>query len=147
MLTLQSLLPSAIGCTFELMQVAEEEIEAVLCKIPASERPEISFAALAPTQGMSSMDPQVYRSHARELIQRQLRGEKLDLGTLAECLVVVSNSSLIAPLDSVGGAVAEKLFTLVMGKTLEGEPLREPWPHAVDEQIMALRRRLSRKRN
>jgi len=128
------------------MLIAEEEISTALKKVPRNERT-ISFLALMPTDGMSSLASEVYRSHCRELIQRQLTGEPLEPGTLAEVLILMSHTSLKAPLDQLGGAVAEYAFQEVFGRTLDGEPLREPWPGAVAEQIAVLRRKLRRNRN
>lgn len=127
------------------MLIAEEEIEAALKKLPRDKR-KISFLALMPTDGMSSLASEVYRSHCRELIQRQLKGEALEPGTMAEILILMSHTSLKAPLDQMGGAVAEYAFQEVFGKTLDGEPLREPWPGALAEQIAVLRRKLRRNR-
>jgi hypothetical protein len=133
---------SAISRTFDLVEICEEEIA-------RSASPEkISFLALRPTDGMTGIADGVYRSHCRELIARMMADESLEPGTAAECLLVVSRTSLIAPLGQTANAVAHRLFREVFGVPVveDGYEPSEAWAGAADEEIRTLRRKLSRPR-
>lgn len=130
-------LPASIGSIFDCMAIAEEEIASANANGVQG-----IFAMLLPPNGMTSFAPEVYRAHARELIKRALeRTMSLDLATEAEVLMNMCSASLIAPPNQQWAALQERLFVKVMGRELEGDRMRDPWPHASDELLAELRRK------
>lgn len=134
-----------IDRTFDRMGIAEEEISAGKARHPRrAKRIDAVFRKLMPTQPLREKSDDVYRAHARELVERAALGEDLVPPTSAELLCVVLDASLKAPLDSTGLAAAERLFRAVFPERYESvveEPTPEPWKGAVDELLDGLRRR------
>jgi hypothetical protein len=142
-----------VGRTFAMMRIAEEEIDAA--KARWSRKADVlqgAFRWLCPPAGMSSYHESIYRAYARELIERVGSGSgpalaaELALGTRAEAMLALSQASLRAPLDRTHQALFERLFTEVMGRAIEGEPTREPYPGAADEALHQLLRRCGQAR-
>lgn len=123
--------------TFELLAIAERELRGVPKSIGNA-----VFGALAPPPGMSRLSDEVYRAHARELVERAQRGASLEIGTDAELLMALSEASLRAPPDAGHAAAFERLFERVMGRRVDGEPTRESWPGEIDQILSALRARV-----
>ena len=132
--------------TFDRMEVAEEEIALAKSRAnTAAERLRINgaFMALMPPPQFAGRAPEVYRAHCEELLARVARGGDIDLGTRAECLCALLDSSLKFPLNSTAGAAAEKLFVAVFGRSVNDSPPREPYPGAADEMIAELRQKVA----
>lgn len=84
--------------TFELMEVAEEEIARARAAHPdTSERLWRCFMLVRPPEGMSRLATEVYRSHCRELLERVALGGDTRTGTDAEMVMHMSLASLQAP--------------------------------------------------
>jgi hypothetical protein len=149
-------LPRRIGGLFDLMAVAEEEIDAASKRHPGRERMlSAAFGLLCPPAGMSKLDPKLYRAHARELCERVAAFDgppenhrPLALGTKAEVLMVLSELSLKAPPSQQYAALYELLFAEIFGAAAvpAGEPVREPWPKASTELLGTMQRRLGKAR-
>lgn len=142
-------LPASISSVFDLMGIAEEEIERAMKRTRVQLKRDAihgAFVFLAPTPGMTTLDERVYRSHARELIARCAAAEKLDAGTKAEVMIALSQMSLVAPPSAQYAALYERLFAEVMGQAVPGEAVREPWPGAADELLADLRRKVGQER-
>ena len=94
-----------VAGAFERMEIAEEEI-----KRAGKPEPPGIFSALCPSSVLEGFDQQLYRLHARELIQRARRGEDRMPATDAELLACMSRTSLDAPLNREGMAVYTYLY-------------------------------------
>jgi hypothetical protein len=137
--------PSSIRRTFDLMEIAEEEIAAAKARAPEEARARLhrAFAVLAPGGALAGYPDFVYRAHARELLGRVQRGEDTRPGTAAEAMIAISRASLVAPPGAQVGALFERLFTEVRGAPLPGVPIAAPWGGASEELLADLRRRLT----
>ena len=145
---------STIARTFELMEIAEEEIARarstlkpkVLGSRERSERINQAFKALMPGALLNLTDA-VYRHHCREIIDRADQGEDLRPGTESEVLHMLMQTSLRSPLNSSGQALYERLFKNIVGKLPEDwEPTPEAWKGQADEMLHDARKRLARDR-
>lgn len=137
-----------IGRAFALMEIAEEELARAF---PArvGEPPGI-FRMLASSGAMSTLGDDVYRAHARELIDRARGGSPLKVLlplTKAEMMMGFHLSSLDAPLNAVAFATFVRLFAeLFPAKAAELAEVVEPvgWlAEEVDATLVALSRRVS----
>lgn len=135
---------------FALMGVAEEEMKAAMERHPrhAAAIDKQMFGALCPPPGMGALDQRVFRSFARELLERFVaKTGPLSDGTRAEAMMALSEASLRAPLDRTHQALFERLFVEVMGYAVDNEPPTvEPYPHAANEALTAIVRRCGRPR-
>lgn len=91
----------------------------------------------------------LYQSHVRELCERAAAGGvPLALGTLAEVVVVMSETGLRAPLNSDGSSIVHAAMLAVapdVAQRIWSDPHdipREPWPGYIDEQTTAIRKRI-----
>ena len=83
---------------FAAMDVAEQEIEAAKGRYPRlADRINQSFRYLSPTAVLEKTSLDVYRHHAREILERVAGGQKLAPGTDAELLAAMSGISQAAP--------------------------------------------------
>lgn len=147
------LLPAAlhgrIANAFALMGVAEDELALARRRHRRAIRSAVfdrAFLTLCAPPQMITLAAQVYRAHARELLDRLgLEGEAADLrpATEAECLIACLEMSLKAPPRAQMAATIDRLWLHVWGHAVPGEPAREPYPHAIDELVKDLRRRLA----
>lgn len=133
---------------FDLIEVAEQEIAAAKRIHPeARELIDGAFLLLVAPSPMLELRDSVYRSHARELLERVVARAKLDLATEAEVMVALHYGSLREPLDSRHGALFERLFARVMGDPFGDSfahgVFREPWRGASDELLEIMRNRFS----
>lgn len=125
-----------VKATFEAMELADD-----LCEKAGN--PPGLFMALMPTPILRGMLPRLYESHARELVDRWSNKGDLCLGTKAEVLAGLMNTSLKAPLNSSGLALYEKLFRECTGSDVDTETLgREDYPGQLDEILSDSRRKL-----
>jgi len=134
---------STFRTAFALMDVAEE----VLAKHGLSRARtarDVSLFWVARPNELVQVNPELYRLHADELCVRFKAGERLDLGTRAECIRALMQTSLKAPLNSDGMAA---LNTLVQGTFLAScfadLGIRERWPGQAEELISEIRRKLT----
>lgn len=127
----------------DLMGVADEEFG-------KAGRPRGMWSVLYPPEAMQPLVDDVYRAHCRELLARHKRGESLEPATDAEMLLALSDASLHAPFNNLGGAAYATIARRVLDKdgrglfeeTLRGLP-SEPYKGAVDELLAGLQRRLT----
>lgn len=130
---------------FELLDIGSEEAEraGVLRTMPSE-----MFMMLAPGDIFRSVLPDVYRSHVRELLARFKAGEPLDLGTTAEVLLGMVETSTKAPLNTSGAALYHSLFRRVMGEARyqrllgDAPPPRERYDGQLEELEAEARRKV-----
>jgi hypothetical protein len=136
-------LVSVIGMCFDQMQWAEDEIKKAQERHPEQ-------AELIWNQFMLLHTPipmpveRVYRSHARELLERVAVGEDTTEATNAELAVICSEASLQGPLDPVGVLVYTRVFRRAfpeMGERLLGDydTLEADFGQAADKLERAMR--------
>lgn len=97
-----------VNGVFDCMAVAEEIIKA------ANLTPEVNravFGIMCPSDVLRGKSMDVYRAHARELVERAKVGEDTRPGTKAEVLCAMMGAALKAPLNAGGLALAEWLFS------------------------------------
>ena len=138
-----------IADTFRRMEIAEEEISAARESHPdASTRLEAAFGALVPTEPLSGLSDELYRHHARELLERAAAGVDLRPATAAEMLGALSRGSLTQPPGQTMKLLYFELFSEVFpGKAVAlGLPTDLSHVPAYDrEEAAELRRELARK--
>jgi hypothetical protein len=146
-------LPVSFQNVFRRVAIAEDEIKSALdrkdLKEEARKRVDGVFLALRPGGPLTSggCTEEVYRHHVRELLDRVIVGDDLDPGTDAEVLMMLSNTSLRAPLNAVGQGLYERLFVRVFRKLpFKGGVREEPWPGACEDFLRACRAKLARDR-
>lgn len=99
-----------IGC-FERMEWAEEEIQAAGHRHPhAADTLYHSFSLLPPSFPDLMSTEFVYRSHARELLERVVRGEDTRPGTAAEVFCLMSQISLMTPLNTAAAGLYFRMW-------------------------------------
>lgn len=149
---------SASARALERVIIAEEEIAAAktLIDAPTEElhkRQEFlvhaSFQLLCPPPILREHVSDVYRVHARELIERARTGENTRYATKAEVFCGLLAASLKAPLRSNGQALAEQLFVELfpekaksMNWGFTGEA-REGYPGELAELLADARKKLA----
>jgi hypothetical protein len=102
---------SAIDYTFTCMTIAEEEIAAAKRRYKrVAGRVNGAFVVLMPSAPLKGFSVELYRVHARELLERVARGQDTRLGTKAEVVALLSETSMKSPLTSDGYVLAAKLF-------------------------------------
>lgn len=139
---------STIGKVFDLVAVAEQEIERAIKEHPskANELRAAFQEHLFPGE-LARFSDRVYRAHACEVLQRIADGKDPKPGTMAECLVALSLASLKAPLSSSYTAAMEKAFVYVFPeKHTEPRVGREAWAGETEEILTELRKKIGRRR-
>lgn len=152
-MNIDDLLPKNVIGLFDLMKIAEEEIEAAELGLSEEDRLRVhdSFHYLCPMLNFANRRPELYRRHCREIIQRvryNARDTEIDLGTMAEVLIALSEMSMIAPL----GGDAPFLYARLFKKFLPEEEMnfsimREAYPGSSDELFFRMSAKLAVKRN
>lgn len=130
---------SAVGYAFDCMEVAEEEIRR------AGTVPRNAFAACCPTPILRGLGLDLYRAHAKEIIQRVKNRRDLAPATDAELCAVMSRTSLDAPLNRKGAAV----YTFLFNKLFPEHGIKvsvEEYPGQVEEEIADMRKRFRQER-
>lgn len=94
---------------FDLMEIAERVIE-------TKGAPRDVFKHLCPSAEMLEIHSDVYESHVQEICWRSTQNQSLTPATNAEVLCALLSLSLKAPLKSVAGQAAERLFANVFGR-------------------------------
>jgi len=128
---------------FELIAIAEQVIDEYKGK-----HPEVNnlFSALRPESDFGSMVDEVYEHHCHELIKRFIAGQKLEDGTDAEVMMVLSNTSIVAPLNLDGSLAYARIFDKIYGTKNEAGFGKESYAGAIDEMIGEMKRKLRKKR-
>lgn len=142
---LGEVLGSKVARVFGLMRIAEEEIAADQARNGFTSVD--AFPVLYPPPDMLMRADAVYRSHARELVERVRAGEDTRLGTKAEVLLAMSEVSLVAPPSENFAHLMERLFNEVMGPDVfvfDAAQPRESWPGASDDTLGELRRKVAK---
>lgn len=140
--SLEALIPKRLRSTFRSVEIAEEEI-ARGYPDPRDCPPEL-FMACIPPRILRPLRSELYRAHARELVERsKLRKPVYKLPTKAEVLAGLLEASKRAPLNRAGMALADRLFTEIFGWSFESEPAREEWPGQLEEELEQARHRMA----
>lgn len=142
-------LPKKFASVFNLMSVAEEAIAAAKVAHPESAKAiDEAFPVLCPTRPLIELgSEEVYRAHAGELLDRVVKGERVEEGTDAEVLCLLSMASLRAPMSTDRMVLMTKLFASIIGEDrLPPGEVNEPWAGASDELRLEIRRQLRSKR-
>ena len=151
---LREVVPAGVWRTFELMRVAEEQIEVAKVKYGPARHNALhrAFSLLCPPLQLRNKCEALYVAHCAELLGRVARGtdgnhcpgkpEDTTLGTKAEVLAALSDASTLAPPGQQFSALMESL-SAELGFAIPGEPVREPWPHASDEMLYECRRKVA----
>ena len=141
--------PKALASTaarvFELVKVAEEELEAAKKRHPGK-APEVhrAFRLIEPG-GLLWLDDEVFRAHARELIQRVVDGKDTRLGTRAEVIAALSEASLRAPLPRDETELMAKIATRIFPEKKKEFGYRknhESYKGSTDELLRKFRKQL-----
>ncbi len=135
--------PDAVQSAFDQMAIAEQEMHAYTVQFPKrGDAVDQSFVQLRWTLGTIAPEA-VYTAHVRELLMRVVEGKSLQPGTKAEVLMLLSESSLIAPLDARSAALYVELFEDFYPDAIEQRPLtiHEPWAGSSSELLDELRRK------
>lgn len=98
---------STINGAFACMEIAEEEIKASGCD---KDEGSAAFGVLCPSEPLRGKSPDVYRAHCKEMIARVTADNDTRPGTNAEVLCSLLATSLLAPLNESGMALADHLF-------------------------------------
>lgn len=158
---LASLFPGETGnriaTTFRMMGVCEEEL--ARAQIPKAAQ-SLVFKHACPSPVLRDHGgEELYRAHVRELIRRAQLPYTRDeseqdpdmlSGTLAECLALMTHTSLQAPLNRAGQATAEWLFLQLFPKDAnrvlgpKEDRAREVHPEQIAEDVATMRRKLKR---
>lgn len=137
----------AIRAAFGAMSIAEDEIASAFpCR---ADEPKGLFLALALPDVMKHMTLDLYRAHARELVDRARTGEDLALATRAEVLAGLYGASARAPLRREAWAIYRRLFAELLPDLFASLPPdvrqadhEERWEGQVEEDIRSAQRSL-----
>ncbi len=149
--TVRGIIGRPMAHAFECMSIAGEELEASgLDPVGPNRHPHGAelWAMLAPSDIFEHCDLRVFRAHVRELLERARTGAPLDVGTKAEVLLGLVETSLVAPLSPTGVTIHHWLFRDIFGaevhdKILEGSSQpAEPWAGRRDEMFAECARKV-----
>lgn len=135
---------------FDCMKSADEEITAFKNRVPAySKQLDKAFAILCPSIPLRNKHDELYRFHCRELLDRVISKEDTRIGTRAEVLAALSDTSLNAPLTRAGQTTYEHLFAQLYGTErmkqmgLDGAMAKEFHAGQINDDIAAAQRMLT----
>lgn len=128
----------AVGRTFDRMAIAEEEIEARGGRKSAAWK---AFKLLVPTGPLANLSDEVYRAHARELLDRHAAKADTRPGTKAEVLGTISRMTLATRLDRDVETLGLRLCDELLGSELAELP--DEYPGSIAEKLEEFRRRLA----
>ncbi|MEV1109959.1 hypothetical protein AB0I95_15075 [Micromonospora sp. NPDC049751] len=104
-------LEGGLAPLFEAMEWSEDEIRSAQRRHPdAADRIYHSFILLQPKHDLLMRSELLYRAHCRELLDRVARNEDTRLGTAAECIAVLRDTSLVGPLNMAGTGLYFRLW-------------------------------------
>jgi hypothetical protein len=133
---------SRISRGFDLLSVAEEALRSAW---PSREaEPPGAFMLLSPPALLQDLPPDIFRSHAHELLERVKHGRDTRLATDAEVLAAMMRTALRAPLTNAGQLGAERLFVRVLPhrQVLTGTGAVEAYTGQLEEELTVLRHKL-----
>ena len=134
-----------IDGAFNCMEIAERIIVEETEKLDEEISSRVSrqaFGVMCPPESFRGKAAFLYESHARELVRRVITHEDTRPGTAAECLVAMLYTAERTPLNQGGQVVTERLFAIVSGQSSETATV-EKWPGQAEEDLAAIRKRLS----
>lgn len=141
---------SAIGSVLNLMGVAEREIEGAMRRHPKhADALWHCFSLIQPTgegEGVG-VHEQLYRSHARELLERVAAGKDLRPATSAEVLAAMKEVTLRTPMNNAGMGLYWRMWKACgMPEIAEAgaEHYEALSASAIDEAEQQTRRKLSK---
>jgi len=82
-----------------------------------------SFKLLMPSELLWEAPEPVYRAHCAELLERVVKGQDTTLGTKAEIMMALSESSLAHPLTHTASVLYARLFREILPRTPIAEEL------------------------
>lgn len=141
-----AMLPREVVGLFDLMKVAEDEIELAKRGQPLDvvRRVHESFPVLSPCEELGGdCNPEVYRAHCRELLARVTEGASdadINLRTKAEVMMLLSRASLKSPLNTDGCDLYASIFREVFPDDRGIVHFEVRDQHGVDEMLTELRR-------
>lgn len=124
--------PSFVMGLFDLMEIAEQEIERARAGTRGARYRLFreAWMQLTPPPILHSASPEVYRAHAREILERvKERGTikgVTDEPTKAEMVMVLSNQSLKHPFNSTATRVVEDMFCDVLPEDAQRLGIERP---------------------
>jgi hypothetical protein len=130
-------LMSAMSSAFAAMKWAEDEIARAMRRHPDQADPIWhSFLLLQPHHDVVSATERNYRAHCRELLERVAAGEDTRPGTAMECIAVLRDTSLVAPLNATGFGLYMRVWDKAgLPAVLPGPFEREHYEAIRGEQI------------
>ncbi|MFF2088543.1 hypothetical protein ACFVVM_32570 [Nocardia sp. NPDC058176] len=140
-----------LGPIFEQMSWCEEEIAAAQARHP-ERADEIwhSFPLLRPTNDLMAREP-VYRAHCREILDRVATGSDTRAGTAIEVLMVMRETSLVAPLTTAAAGLYFRMWRAAGLPEIDPEGQVPDLAHyeaiagsQIDEHEAEVRRRIRR---
>jgi len=136
---------------FRAMEIAEEEIAKAQERWPEKKEElwgafrYLSVGTCTIPEGYAD---QVYRAHCQEILERVVRGQPLEPGTDAECMVALCEMSQVTPLHSPAVCLYRKLFERRLGYDPSPEVASfEEWTGSSRELESELRKKLARERD
>lgn len=152
MTTLDSLIPQSINSLFDLMGIAEEEIQSGIERYPNHK--ELiwgMFSGLYPPEVLRYY-PVLYRSHCRTQIERTVNNEDTDEPTPAMFCAVFSDLSAQAPLRVDVMVAYWQCFKAALPETAQEmakkddklHNIAESYPGASNEVLTTIKRKLVR---
>lgn len=126
---------------FDQMAIAELEIKRYTARFQGN-RVDIQRAFVQLRWILNTPVPEgVYRSHVRELLTRVVNDQSLMRGTKAEVLMLLSETSLVAPLGPRRAALYLMLFDELYPQQFDEQPvdIQEPWTGSSSELLEELR--------
>jgi hypothetical protein len=138
---------SVVRRQLDLMKLAEEAIERAIKKRPRLRKKlNKQFLLLQPSRVLNESHHYVdcvYEHHCDELLERAATGQDTRLGTKAECLLALSNMSLIRPPKSNVAWLQEKLMLEIFPDKWKDAPqFREDYQGAGDELFSSLAKKI-----
>ena len=140
-----------VANAFKHMKIAEGEIAAAKHRYPNMvEQLHNSFKLLCPPETFAKYTGELYRAHAKELLQRIARGKDLSLATRAELCIALSEASLLTPFRNDLYCFYSQCFRVVFpkkyGEVFRGWPSRPSFKGALKELKQKLQRKFQSKR-
>ena len=125
------------GRTLDLMEVAEEEIEAARQRAGETERGPLwgAYMLLSPPRDLRPYPDALYRAHCREILARVAAGSDTRPATFAQIAAMCERSSQDAPLTEDAGALYWRAFRYCFPEEAArlGYDFRESYPGRIDE--------------
>jgi len=107
-----------ISGVFDRMEICEGMITETRNRHPEHEKAIWnSFSLLMPSKLLQEAPEPVYRAHCAELLERVIAGQDTTLGTKAEIMMALSETSLRSPLTHTASVLYAKLFREILPRT------------------------------